>query len=66
MRYHIQPKAQYEMRSVALFRQHFQLLAEVHFRGAPKEKLHEQLLININSILLPDKLSGYCLLKKVS
>ena len=24
------------MRSVALFRQHLQLLAEVHFRGAPQ------------------------------
>ena len=29
-------RSEYEMRSVALFRQHFQLLAEVHFRGAPK------------------------------
>ena len=35
MRYHIRLKAQYEMRSVALFRQHLQLLAEVHCRGAP-------------------------------
>jgi hypothetical protein len=36
MRCHIEPKAKYEIRSVAFFRQHFQLLAEVHFRGAPE------------------------------
>ena len=32
--YYTQPKAKYEMRSVALFRWHFQPLAVVHFRGA--------------------------------
>ena len=36
VRHHNWPKAEYEMRSVALFRWHFQPLAEVHFRGAPK------------------------------
>ncbi len=35
-RYRAKPKAKYEMRSVALFRWHFQPLAIVHFRGAPK------------------------------
>ena len=34
VRHHNWPKAEYGMRSVALFRWHFQPLAEVHFRGA--------------------------------
>ena len=38
IRYRIKPTARYEMRSVALFRQHFQLLVEVHFRGAPERE----------------------------
>ncbi len=42
VRYRIKPKARYEMRSVALFRQHFQLLVEVHFRGAPEDELYQQ------------------------
>ena len=44
IRYRIKTKARYEMRSVALFRQHFQLLVEVHFRGAPKWLMRKNLL----------------------
>jgi hypothetical protein len=40
------------MRSVALFRQHFQLLAVVHFRGAPDEGILKPLKFSIK-ILSP-------------
>jgi hypothetical protein len=39
-RYRTKPKAKYEMRSVALFRWHFQPLAVVHFHGALEHGLH--------------------------
>ena len=43
------------MCSVALFRQHFQLLAEVHFRGAP-EIVDNFMGLNVSLFVLQKKL----------